>query len=203
MIQTFIVSFIVSFLGSIPPGTINITTMQYSVQGHQRAALFFLLAASLTEFVYAGITVRFQLFLSESEILMDHFLIISAVAMIAIGVANLLTHTSSKKISQKIHIRGRNAFLKGVTVAILNPLTIPFWLAVTAYLQQRAWITLEGSHFWVYITGITLGTLALLYLVKVLGARYTQIADNHFLVHVIPGLTFIALGLINLYDWLV
>ncbi len=202
MILTFIVSFVVSFLGSIPPGTINITTMQYSVQGHRRAAVFFLLAASLTEFVYAGITVKFQLFLAGSEMLMEHFLIISAIAMIALGIANLFSHTTSKKISQKIHIRGRNAFLKGVVVALLNPLTIPFWLAVTAYLQQRAWITLEGSHFWVYLTGITLGTLALLYLVKLLGARYSQISDNHVLVHVIPGLTFIGLGLVNLYDWL-
>lgn len=200
--QVLLVAFVVSYLGSIPPGTINITSMQLSVQHHRRAALFFALAASLTEFVYAGVTVRFQIFLSERPIFTENFQVITAVVMIALGIANLLSKSNTQSlITRSARFKGRNGFKRGVLLGILNPLTIPFWLAVTAYLQNQRWISLDGSNFWIYLAGISLGTFALLLTVNRLGARFTRIADNQVLVHKVPGLVFLCLGLYNLADW--
>lgn len=201
-LQVLIVAFVVSFLGSIPPGSINITTMQYAVLGQKRAAFYFLLACTLVEFFYTAAAVRFQVFLAESPVIVEHFLIITAVAMVGLGLVNLFSHSSASGILSKVDVRGRQAFSKGVVVGVLNPLTIPFWLAVTAYLQNREWISLAGSLFWVYLTGIALGTFVLLLVVRHLGSRFTQIADNRVIVHILPGLTFIALGLLNFFDWL-
>ncbi len=99
--QVFIIAFVVSYLGSIPPGTINITSMQLSVQNHRRAAFFFALAASIAEFAYAGVTVRLQLFLSEKPFFTEYCQIITALAMLALGVANLLTKTNSQSLLSK------------------------------------------------------------------------------------------------------
>lgn len=198
--QVLIISFLVSYFGSIPPGTINITTMQLTVQKNERAALFFALAASLTEFVYAGITVRFQIFLSQKPAFTENFQIITAVAMIILGIANLLSKSNSKTF-QVADVNGRSGFKRGVILGILNPLTIPFWLAVTAYLQNHNWISLEGSYFWIYMVGVSTGTFTLLLTVRKLGGKFTSIADNQFLVHKIPGLVFISLGVYNFFDW--
>jgi threonine/homoserine/homoserine lactone efflux protein len=201
--QVFIIAFVVSYLGSIPPGTINITSMQLSVQNHQRAAFFFALAASITEFAYAGVTVRLQLFLSEKPFFTEYFQIITALAMLALGVANLLTKTNSQSLLSKTTTpKGRNGFKLGVILGVLNPLTIPFWLAVTAYLQNHQLISLSGVNFWLYLSGISIGTFALLLTVNRLGARFTNIADNQLLVHRLPGIIFILLGLYNFIDWL-
>jgi len=201
--QVFIIAFVVSYLGSIPPGTINITSMQLSVQNHQRAAFFFALAASITEFAYAGVTVRLQLFLSEKPFFTEYFQIITALAMLALGVANLLTKTNSQSLLSKTTTpKGRNGFKLGVILGVLNPLTIPFWLAVTAYLQNHRLISLSGVNFWLYLSGISIGTFALLLTVNRLGARFTNIADNQLLVHRLPGIIFILLGLYNFIDWL-
>lgn len=198
--QVLLISFVVSYLGSIPPGTINITTMQLTVQKNGRAALFFAVAASLTEFIYAGVTVRFQIFLSEKPAFTENFQIITAIAMIILGIANLLSRTSSKTF-EVADVNGRNGFKRGVILGIFNPLTIPFWLAVTAYLQNHNWISLEGSLFWVYLLGISTGTFALLLTVRKLGGKFTSIADNQVLVHKVPGIVFIGLGIYNLIDW--
>ncbi|VXD18669.1 LysE family transporter [Marinoscillum sp. 108] len=201
--QVFIIAFVVSYLGSIPPGTINITSMQLSVQNHRRAAFFFALAASITEFIYAGVTVRLQLFLSEKPFFTEYFQIITALAMLALGVANLLTKTNSQSLLSKTTTpKGRNGFKLGVILGVLNPLTIPFWLAVTAYLQNHRLISLSGVNFWLYLSGISIGTFALLLTVNRLGARFTNIADNQLLVHRLPGIIFILLGLYNFIDWL-
>lgn len=200
--QVLIIAFLVSYLGSIPPGTINITTMQLTVQKNERAAFFFALAASLVEFVYAGVTVRFQIFLSQKPAFTENFQIITAVAMLVLGVANLFSRSDSRSyLADADRLKGRRGFRRGVLLGLLNPLTIPFWLAVTAYLQNHQWVSLEGSLFWVYLTGISTGTFCLLMTVRKLGARFTDIADNQFLVHKVPGLAFIGLGLYNFIDW--
>jgi threonine/homoserine/homoserine lactone efflux protein len=200
--QVFFISFIVSYLGSIPPGTINISAMQMTILGYKRAALFFALAASLTEFAYAGITVKFQIFLSESPFITDHFQIITAIAMLGLGILNLTSKTKSSKFERKDSFKGRNGFKSGVLLGLLNPLTIPFWLAVTAYLQSNEWISLTGSYFWIYLTGISTGTFALLLTINVIGKKFTSIADNQFIVYKVPGVAFICLGLYNLIGWL-
>lgn len=199
--QVLIIAFVVSFLGSIPPGTINITTMQLSVQNHLRGAFFFSLAAALTEFFYAGVTVRFQIFLSEKPAFTENFQIITAVAMIALGIVNMFSKASSKSFLSEKSLRGRSGFKRGVVLGLLNPLTIPFWLAVTAYLQNHGVIELSGIRFWVYLIGISTGTFVLLLTVRRLGVKFTSIADNQFLVHKVPGLIFMGLGVYNLVDW--
>lgn len=199
--QVFAIAFVVSYIGSIPPGTINITAMQLVVQEKFRAALYFSLAASGVEFIYSGITVRFQLFLSEQPAIVNNFTLITAVAMLALGVANLISRTRSVDILAHADSGARSGFKKGMLLGILNPLTMPFWLAVTAYLQTHKLILLKGFYFWIYITGISLGTLALLMTVRALGSRFTNISDNQFLVHKIPGLIFIGLGGYNGFIW--
>lgn len=201
VLQVFIISFVVSYLGSIPPGTINISAMQMSILGYKRGALFFAIGATITEFVYAGITVKFQLFLSERPIITENFQLITGIAMLALGIVNLTAKSDSNKFSTTEEFKGRSGFKKGVVLGFLNPLTVPFWLAVTAYLQGNKWISLEGSLFWVYLVGISAGTLALLVSIRQIGARFIKIASNQFLVYKIPGITFIGLGIYNLIGW--
>lgn len=200
--QVFIVAFLVSYLGSIPPGTINISTMQLAIKGKQRAAIFLSLAASIVEFIYAGLTVRFQLFLSDAEWFTNHFYIITAIPMIVLGVANLWTSVDTKSILTKVESSGRSGFKKGLILGVLNPLTLPFWLTVTAYLQTHKLISLEGQLFWLYIIGISVGTMALLISIILMGNKFSRIADNQFLVHRLPGLIFIGLGVYNVFIWL-
>tara|TARA_Y100001972_G_scaffold124489_1_gene173735 strand:- start:18380 stop:18991 length:612 start_codon:yes stop_codon:yes gene_type:complete len=198
----FLIAFIVSYLGSIPPGTINISTMQLAIKGKRRAAAFLSLAASMVEFVYAGITVRFQLILSESTWFTDHFYIITAIPMVVLGVANLWTSSDSRSFSARVKSTGRSGFKRGLILGLLNPLTLPYWLTVTAYLQTHKLISLEGALFWYYLAGISVGTFILLLSIIFLGKKFSSIADNQFLVHRLPGLIFIGLGTYNIIIWL-
>jgi len=197
VLQVYLIAFFISYLGSIPPGTINVSTMQYAMQQHLRTAFYFALAASLTEFFYAGATVRFQLFLSEKQEFSQYFQAISGVAMIVLGLINFFAKRTKVQLRPN-NSKARSGFKKGVILGIANPLTIPFWLAITAYLQSNNLISLEGSFFWYYLIGIATGTFALLLTVIQLGKRFQQIAENHLIVNQLPGLLFFFMGLWNL-----
>lgn len=182
-----------SFIGSIPPGSINITTLQYSIEGRIKAAYSFALAAALTEYIYAAIAVRFQIYLTENADISHYFQIITGTVLIILGLLNLF----KKPTISQVNVTGekRNAFRKGVLLSLANPLAIPFWLMATAYLQSMGWVQISGQNFWIYVGGISVGTFCLLATVIHLGARFTAIQGNSFLMYKIPGLIFIGMGI--------
>lgn len=201
LVSTFLVGLFFSYIGSIPPGMINISVLQLSMQNKKGAALSFTVAAVLVEFVYAAIAVQFQMFLTENTSITDYFQLITAIVLIGLGVVNLIARKSISTEPKKGE--KRNAFKRGALISLANPLAIPFWLAVTAYLQSMNWISLVESAFWWYITGISLGTFLLLSTIIILTSRYALILNNNFLVYRVPGLVFISMGAWALYQWIV
>ncbi len=193
-LQTLIVAFIVSYIGSIPPGTINVSVMQLAIQRRRRAAIFFSFAASAVEFMYAGLTVQFHIFLTTNEQVANYFRIITSITLIILGVWNIFLKTTSESITVKEEIKGRHGFLRGMMLGILNPMTIPFWLAITTYLENDELIRVNDFNFWIYLIGLSSGTFCLLLTVNALGQRFTKIADNRFLVHKVPGILLLGLG---------
>ncbi|NQZ76575.1 MAG: LysE family transporter, partial [Ekhidna sp.] len=180
--------------GSIPPGTINVSVMQLAILNKRRAAIFLALAASSVEFIYAGITVQFHIFLNQNESIADYFRIVTSIALIGLGISNIISKSTSKSIKLDTKVSGRHGFVRGLVLGFLNPMTIPFWLAITTYLENDHVINLQGFGFWIYLVGLSLGTFCLLVTVNALGRRFTRIADNHFLVHKVPGFILLGLG---------
>jgi len=203
IVQTLIVAFLVSYVGSIPPGTINVSVMQLSILKKHRAALFFSLAAASVEFIYAGITVQFHIFLNTHETISDYFRVITSVALIGLGLWNLYSKATSSSIKVDTKLTGRDGFLRGMILGLLNPMSIPFWLAITTYLENDGLVKVTEFGFWIYLIGLTTGTFCLLLTVDALGKRFTKIADNKFLVHKVPGIILLSLGAYFLYKLIV
>lgn len=194
ILQTLLVAFTISYIGSIPPGTINVSVMQLSILKKHRAAIFFALAATLVEFIYAGITVQFHIFLNNNETISSYFQIITAVALIGLGMFNLFSKSSSKTVKVNEELKGRHGFGRGLILGLLNPMSIPFWLAITTYLENDGLVDLHGFGFWAYLIGLSIGTFCLLLTINASGKRFTKISDNHFIVHKVPGFILLGLG---------
>lgn len=203
ILQTLIVAFVVSYIGSIPPGTINVSVMQLAILNKRRAAVFFAFAASSVEFIYAGITVQFHIFLNNNEVIADYFRIITSIALIGLGLSNIFSKSTSSSVKVDTKLTGRHGFARGVLLGVLNPMTIPFWLAITTYLENDQWVNVDGYGFWMYLIGLSTGTFCLLLTVNALGKRFTRIADNPFIVHKVPGFLLFGLGVYFLIKLLI
>ncbi|WP_462253985.1 LysE family translocator [Ekhidna sp.] len=195
ILQTLIVAFVVSYIGSIPPGTINVSVMQLAILNKRRAAVFFALAASVVEFAYAGVTVQFHIFLNNNEVIADYFRIITSIALIGLGLSNILSKSTASSVKVDTKLTGRHGFARGLLLGFLNPMTIPFWLAITTYLENDQWINVSEFGFWMYLIGLSSGTFCLLLTVNALGKRFSKISDNQFLVHKVPGFLLLGLGI--------
>jgi len=202
MFTTFIIAFLFSFIGSIPPGSLNLSVIQLSLDNKLMAAIRFSLAAALIEFPYAFIAVKFEGLITSSPLVLNNFKLIAAMVMILLGIVNLATYSKSST-SKTLEKLKKSGFRKGVVLSILNPLAIPFWIGVTAYLKHQQWVQLSDNWLiTVYVMGISVGTFSLLALLALLSQYLGSFFRKSTLIQIIPGVIFLILGLYALLEYL-
>lgn len=189
----FLIGTFFSFIGSIPPGTLNLSVLQLGLEGKVKTALRFALAVSIIEYPYTWIGVEFESWITSSPMVIENFQLITAIVMVAIGVLNLWSAEKPTHFSVKFNESG---FRRGLILSILNPMAIPFWIGVTAYLKAQGWLDL--SNGWLlhsYIFGTSVGAMILLTLFAMLAKQLSRYVKNSKMVKRIPGFTLLALGI--------
>lgn len=200
LLQNFLFAFLFSFLGSIPPGTLNLTVLQLGLEKKISIAWRFAVAAAIVEYPYAWLAVAFEGYITSSPLILNNFKLISAVVMLALGGINIWSALKPTVFTERFQESG---FRRGVILSILNPLALPFWIAITAYLKVQGWIALpDQAHLHVYLLGISLGAFALFILVAYLAKKMVLLMKSDSKVKLIPGFVLLALGLYALADYL-
>jgi threonine/homoserine/homoserine lactone efflux protein len=193
IIQVFIIGLIFSFLGSIPPGTLNLAVLQLGMEHKIKTALRFSLAVAIIEYPYTWIAVVFEDWVTSSPLIIDNFQLITAVVMIVIGAFTLWSARKPSEFSVRFNESG---FRRGIILSILNPMAIPFWIGITAYLKAQGWVDLSTqSLLHSYVFGTSVGVMILLVLFTFLAKRLAGYVKDNRYVKLVPGFTLLILGL--------
>ncbi len=196
----FLMGAVFSFIGSIPPGTLNLSVLQLGLEGKVNTALRFALAAAIIEYPYTWIGVQFQYWLTSSPMVVENFQLITALVMIVIGLFNIWSADRQSSFAIRFNESG---FRRGLVLSILNPMAIPFWIGVTAYLKAQGWLNLSDTwRLHSYILGTSVGAMILLTLFAVLSRKLSGYVRNNRLVKLTPGFTLLALGIYALIQFL-
>lgn len=202
MLWVFCIGFAFSFIGTIPPGSINLSAIQLGLENKFRTAIYFSLSASLMEYPYAWIAVEFESYIAANTHIANQLQWMGSCVMLILGFFNFW---ELKKAKEAVTINTANyGFTKGLVLAILNPLAVPFWLGVTTYLRSSNLIVLSDSWtLHAYLFGIICGTFSFLVLAarlaKWLGGRLHQ----QKFIYYIPGTVLILLGCYGLILYIV
>ena len=193
LVLAFILGAVFSFVGSIPPGTLNLTVLQLGLQGKTAIALRFALAVTIVEYPYAWIAVEFESWITSRPVVTENFQLITAIVMTVIGILNLITANRPGGIAERFDNSG---FRRGMILSILNPMAIPFWIAVTAYLKSNGWLKIsEPLLLHSYVFGTSVGVMVLLLLFIFLSRRFSGYAQGNIWVKRFPGIVLLVLGL--------
>jgi threonine/homoserine/homoserine lactone efflux protein len=191
-LQVFLVGVIFSFLGSIPPGTLNICVLQLGLERKIAAALRFSLAVAIIEYPYAWIAVEFENLITSTPAVVENFQLITAIVLTVMGILNIWSAQRPTKFTTRLNESG---FRRGIILSLLNPMAIPFWIAYTAYFKAQGWIDLSSplkTHL--YVLGTSVGVMILLTLFTYLAHRLSQHITENKIVKLVPGITLLALG---------
>jgi threonine/homoserine/homoserine lactone efflux protein len=170
IIIQYSLGFITSFIGSIPLGTINANVIRLSLTENMRTMFRFIAGATVAELIYSFIAVHFSGFLLTLPKLDFYIRLVSIPIFLSLGLYYFL---SKPKTNQpKTAGTYKNLFLQGLSLGLLNPLQIPFWLAYGTYLISVGWISKGFLSLNIFILGIISGSFTLLYLIAKFSSNY-------------------------------
>lgn len=193
LLWVFLMGTFWSFLGSIPPGTLNLSVLQLGLDGKVKTAWRFALAVAIIEYPYTWLAIQFEYWITSSPVIIENFQLVTALVMTTIGIGNIWTARKPVAAVQRFQDSG---FRRGIILSILNPLALPFWIGVTAYLKAQGWITLSSTALLhSYVLGTSVGVMLLLAGFILLANRLKAYASQNGWVKLVPGITILALGL--------
>lgn len=158
-----------SYLGSIPPGVLNLTIIGVTFQRGWLKALYFAMACAFIELGQAFIALKFSDFLVSNPQIECYIQVLVIPVFLAIGIANLLRKpsrpsptASNKKSNEYAEPLRQSSFLSGVVLSLANPLAVLFWLFWGTYFHQRGLLLFENIPMLLFSLGAALGSLATL-----------------------------------------
>lgn len=149
---------LVSFLGSLPLGTLNIAAMQISVSDGVSAAMLFSLGSLLVEIVYVRLSLVAMDWIRKQERIFKILEYVTLVIVIALAVSSFYAamHPGVKK--NIVLSSSLPKFILGVAMCAVNPVQIPFWFGWSTVLFTKKVLLPRPDHYNSYIIGIGIGT---------------------------------------------
>lgn len=195
VLQTLFLAFVISLVGSIPPGSINVTVMRLGMLKKQREAYMVAVGATFVEWIYVLVVIRLQLAITEHMESKYYLTLITAIVMLVLSGHAFFSQSKAATVKES----KRKGLLKGLLLGFVNPLAIPFWLSVSTYLQVNSLVVLSGFAGGAFGIGVVLGSLVTLYFAASLGKKFAAISHNDWVVRIVPGFLFLSMALWNFY----
>jgi threonine/homoserine/homoserine lactone efflux protein len=191
-LQVFLTGLFFSFIGSIPPGTLNVTVLQLGLEKKKNVALRFALAVAIIEYPYAWIAVAFEGWLTSSPVIIENFQLITALVMTTLGIFTLWASRKPSTFSVKFSESG---FRRGIILSMLNPMAIPYWMGATAYFKAQGWIDISTQGLvHSYVFGTSVGAMLLLTLFIFMATRLASYVQQNIFIKMLPGIIMLVLG---------
>jgi len=192
--MNLVVSYCFSFIGSLTPGTINLSVLHSGLTNKPSVGMKMAAAAAIVEYGYAWIAVRFENLITSNPLVLSNFQLIAAVVMTVLGLLTIFPARTPAALTQKFHESG---FRRGFLLGILNPLSMPYWMGITAYCKSQDWIDLNytlGLH--TYLLGVSLGVFTLLLVVNFAARKLSAVyLKRSPVLQQIPGWIMLGLGI--------
>lgn len=185
------------FIGLLPPGMLNMTAVQLTVEKGKKQSQLFSIGASIVVFIQAGIALVFAKELNKNPDLLADLEVAGTIVFFALAVFFFIKTRSKINFKAKKEKRN-NYFFQGFLMSTMNMLAIPFFLAVSTYLGAEGLLKMEKSYVISFVFGSALGAyfLFLIYIIfaKIIIKRANFIARN---INYILSLLFLFLGILT------
>ena len=159
LLRIFFTGLGISFLGTLPLGTLNVAAMQISVSDGVRPAIYFSLGTLLVEMVYVRLSLVAMDWVRKQQRLfrMLEWLTVLIVAALAVSSFIAAAHPSGEA-KNVILSSTMNRFLLGIIMSAVSPIQIPFWFGWSTVLFTKKVLLPRNDHYNSYIIGIGIGT---------------------------------------------
>ena len=160
LVRIFFWGLIISFLGSLPLGTLNVAAMQIGIQESIRDAIYFSIGSLLVEMIYVRISLVGIDWVRKQEKLMKVMEWITLGIVLALAIGSFAAAMKEGGKAQNVFLNNKmHRFLLGMFMCAINPVQIPFWFGWSTVLFTKKVLEPVKAQYNSYIIGIGIGTL--------------------------------------------
>ncbi|HMB62043.1 MAG TPA: LysE family transporter [Eudoraea sp.] len=161
----FFATFSAAFMATVPPGLLNMNAAKTGVKKGKLNGLIFSLGVSTMIMMQAYVAVLISKFLFRNPEVIDWLL---KIALAVFAIFAIYFYRSAKREDshqmKMVKVSKKNSYFKGMLLAALNLLTIPYYSGLNAMWNQAGWIKFEIWDIAIFILAAGSGTFAVLYL---------------------------------------
>lgn len=159
ILKNILVGFLISFIGSIPLGYLNLFGYQiYSTSNFNQLSLY-LFGVLIVEAIVIYTTLKFSTKISMNPKWKNYISVFSFIFLLVIA---FLTYTSSSNDTNSLEkynsYLSYSALISGIILSGINFAQIPFWMSWNLYLTNENYIISKGKLGLVYVLGTVIGT---------------------------------------------
>lgn len=194
--KLLLAGFVLSLLGSLPPGLISLSVAYTVISRGFAAAVALGFGAAFAEFFQAWLAVLLSDWFLSHPIVEKLFAWVAAIVFFSLSIYLIFFAETPKISAQSVPGSRLNQFAKGLIISSFNLLAIPYWFVYCAWLKVEGWWQDSLSSTMLFCSGVTLGTIFALTLYAWLGVVILQKA-RQVAVHAnrLVGIIFLALAL--------
>ena len=126
--RIFLWGLLISFLGSLPLGTLNVAAMQIGIQESIKDALFFSAGSLLVEMVYVRLSLVGIDWVRKQVKLMKAMEWITLGIILALAIGSFMAAAKDGGDAKNVFLQNNmHRFFLGAFMSAINPVQIPFW----------------------------------------------------------------------------
>lgn len=165
LLTLFLATFAAAFIATVPPGLLNMNAAKTSVQKGKRNGVIFSLGVSFTIMVQAYIAVRISQFLHNNPAVVVVLLKIALALFALLAVSFFIAARRQKAATTPpLNLSKKNSFFKGMLLAALNLLTLPYYSGLNTLWNRAGWIAFKTADTLTFVIAAAAGTFSVLYL---------------------------------------
>ena len=198
-LKLFLAGLAISFFGSMAPGTLNMTTLQVSAFDSVQSALWFAFGAVIIEMIYAALAVtllhRIKIPIPWKE--SAEWIFVFGLIFYGGYVLYAQFFNAPSATIEKVDFSG-SAFFFGMSLSVVNPFQVPFWMFWGTLLKQRNILDQSSTAILIYTVSAGTGAFSLLAGYAILGGENRPWINAHqFEFMVFYGSVFLLLGILQ------
>jgi threonine/homoserine/homoserine lactone efflux protein len=192
LFRVFFWGMLISFLGSLPLGTMNVTVTQISVQKGIVDGFAFAAGSMIIEVIIVRIALVTMKWLAKQHRLFRLLEYITTLIILFLAVASFVAAYRMTGFVSSLPIQTLRPFWTGSLLSLTNPLHIPFWLGWSTVLINKNILQTSFCQYNWYVIGIGLGTI-LGFMVFIYAGNYLvlQIQQHQTILNCIIGIVLL------------
>lgn len=161
----FFVTFSAAFMATVPPGLLNMNAAKTSVEKGKLNGIIFSLGVSTMIMLQAIIAVYISKYLHKNPDVVEVLLKIAVLVFAFFAIYFFMAaKNNKKKVVKSVKISKRNSFFKGLLLAALNLLTIPYYSGLNIMWNASGWIKFQIWDIVIFVLAAGCGTFSVLYM---------------------------------------